>query len=65
MGLRGGWVIDVLKKEMLTRKSDNKTNSGFQLINRPVEEHGKKVEGDSLSSRSAPFNWDCLVYNFM
>ena len=55
--LRGGWEIDVLKKEMWTRKSVNETNSSFQLINRPVEEHGKKAEGDSLSSRSAPAEW--------
>ena len=38
---------------MWTRKSDNETNSGFQLIDRPVGERGKKAEGDGLSSRSA------------
>ena len=56
----GGWEIDVLKKEMWTRKSGNETNSGFQLKDRPVEEHGKKAEGDGLSSRSAHLEVECL-----
>ena len=36
-------------------KSNNKTDSSFQLIDRPVKEHGKIVEGNGLSSEALPF----------
>ena len=49
-----GWVDGKSRNVRQTEKHSNKSNSKFQLIDRPVEECGKKLEGGSLSLRSAP-----------
>ena len=48
-----GWVDGKSRNVRQTEKSSNKSNSKFQLIDRPVEGRGKKPEGGSLSLRSA------------
>ena len=48
-----GWVDGKSRNVRQTEKSSNRSNSKFQLIDRLVEGRGKKLEGGSLSLRSA------------